>query len=196
MNFAWTFALVSFISAGAGAYLGGYLRKKGENLATHEDIDKLVDQVAAVTQTTKTIEATISNEVWDRQRRWELKKEVLFAVAKSLAEIDDALVGLYSVKQLAQNKGGDPTWNETVVQAHKRFSTALTKFEEAKLLVGITCRKESDEAIRDFGLFAGQIGVCLTRKDLETYTTSQDELSRKLFKAMAAVRRELGIDGA
>ena len=35
------------VSAGAGAYLGTYLKKKGENFVTHEDIDRLVDQVGA-----------------------------------------------------------------------------------------------------------------------------------------------------
>lgn len=61
---------LSLVGGWLGAYLGSYLKKKGENLATHEDIDKLVDQVRAVTQTTKEIEAKISNEVWDRQKRW------------------------------------------------------------------------------------------------------------------------------
>jgi hypothetical protein len=45
---------------------------KGKNLATYEDIDKLVDLVEAVTTATKQIEARISNEVWDRQKRWEM----------------------------------------------------------------------------------------------------------------------------
>jgi hypothetical protein len=31
-----------------------------------------VDQVEAVTTATKQIEARISNEVWDRQKRWEM----------------------------------------------------------------------------------------------------------------------------
>jgi predicted alpha/beta-fold hydrolase len=57
-----------------GSYLGAYFKKKGENLATHEDIDKLVEQVGAVTKTTKEIEAKISDEVWDRQRKRELIK--------------------------------------------------------------------------------------------------------------------------
>ncbi len=47
----------SGLSAGAGAFIGSYLMKKGENLATHEDINKLVDQVKSVTQATKEIEA-------------------------------------------------------------------------------------------------------------------------------------------
>lgn len=52
----------------AGAYFGGYLRKKGENLATHEDIRKLTDQVAAVTTTTEQIKTEISDAAWNRQR--------------------------------------------------------------------------------------------------------------------------------
>ena len=39
-----TFGLLA-VCAGAGGFLGSYLKTKGENLATHEDIDKLVDQV-------------------------------------------------------------------------------------------------------------------------------------------------------
>jgi hypothetical protein len=38
MDLAW---VVPLVSAGVGAYFGGYLKTKGENLATHEDIDKL-----------------------------------------------------------------------------------------------------------------------------------------------------------
>jgi hypothetical protein len=40
--------LTTLASAFIGSYLASYLKKKGENLATHEDIDKLVDQVRAV----------------------------------------------------------------------------------------------------------------------------------------------------
>lgn len=58
---------LSLVGGWCGAHIGAYLKKKGENLATHEDIDKLVDQVRAVTQTTKEIEAKISDEMWDRQ---------------------------------------------------------------------------------------------------------------------------------
>jgi len=52
-------AVTTLVSAGIGAYLGAYLKKKGENLATHEDIGKLLDQVRAVTTITKEIEAKI-----------------------------------------------------------------------------------------------------------------------------------------
>ncbi|MGD0291317.1 MAG: hypothetical protein ABSC63_16915 [Candidatus Binataceae bacterium] len=58
-----------FILPAAGAFFGSYLKKKGENLATHEDIDKLVTQVSAVTVATKQIEAKITraSRVYERQ---------------------------------------------------------------------------------------------------------------------------------
>jgi hypothetical protein len=63
--------VTTFVASWVGAFFGSYLKKKGENLATHEDIDKLKDQVAAVTTTTKQIEAAISNEMWRRERKAE-----------------------------------------------------------------------------------------------------------------------------
>jgi hypothetical protein len=68
------------LGAGIGAYLGSYLRKKGENLATHEDIDKVLDQVSAVTKTTKQIEARISNEVWQKERKSDLQLKLIDSV--------------------------------------------------------------------------------------------------------------------
>jgi hypothetical protein len=56
--------IVTALVAGVAAYLGSYLKKKGENLATHEDIDKLVSQVSAVTAATKQIESQIRSSCW------------------------------------------------------------------------------------------------------------------------------------
>src|ERR1017187_3205456 len=86
--------VITAVLAGGGAYLGSYLKKKGENWATQEDIDKLVKQVAIVTQTTKEIEAKITNEVWERQRKWDLKREALFEAMKELATV------LYTIGRL------------------------------------------------------------------------------------------------
>ena len=52
----------TLISAFVGSWLAGYLRKKGENLATHEDINKLVESVSAVTKVMKEIESKISGD--------------------------------------------------------------------------------------------------------------------------------------
>src|SRR2546425_12333594 len=102
-------AVTALLGSGIGSFLGAYLKRKGENLATHEDVDKLVKQVAAVTQTTKEIEAKISNEVWDRQRQWEMKKEVLFAAAKQISAMEDALLDLNTAFRTAAASPSDST---------------------------------------------------------------------------------------
>src|ERR1039457_5932070 len=82
---AW--GLTTLVTAFVGSYLASYLKKKGENLATHEDIGKLVEQMQAVTQATKEIEAKISNEVWNRQKQWEVRRDVIFETVKQLGEV-------------------------------------------------------------------------------------------------------------
>jgi hypothetical protein len=52
-------------------YFGPYLTKKAENLATHEDIQNLVTQV----RETERVKADIADRMWDRQARWNAKKE-------------------------------------------------------------------------------------------------------------------------
>jgi len=79
------------LGAGVGAYIGSYLKKKGENLATHEDIDKLLIQVSAVTNATKAIEAKISGELWQRQKQWELRRDVIFEALKQVTEAQAGL---------------------------------------------------------------------------------------------------------
>ena len=91
---ALVFWVITAIVAGFGAYFGSYFKKKGENLATHEDIGKLVDQVRAVTITAKEIEANISDRSWNRQKHWEMKREAIFSVMASLGRADEALHSL------------------------------------------------------------------------------------------------------
>jgi hypothetical protein len=64
----YVFALLSLIGEWCGGYFGSYAKKKGENLATKEDI-------AEVTRLTKDIESRISNEVWVDQRNWQAKRD-------------------------------------------------------------------------------------------------------------------------
>jgi hypothetical protein len=172
-------AITTLISAGIGAYLGAYLKKKGENLATHEDIGRLVDQVRAVTTVTKEIEAKIFDEAWDRQKRWELKRDVLFEAAKGLAEIDDSLLSLKTVFHLEQQQGG-VNWLEAKVERQKRWIKAAAVFDETRVLIGIVCRAETIAAFEKFGLLASEIAAKLNT-DPNAYTISQNRPYEESF---------------
>jgi hypothetical protein len=138
---AW--GLTTLVTAFVGSYLAAYLKKKGENLATHEDIDKLVTQVAAVTITTKQIEERVSDEFWQKQKRWEAKRDAIFEVMRRLGECEAAtseLAAIYckignsdlniEIRQLFQGR---------VQKALDSHYEAMRQYGIAKNMATLTC---------------------------------------------------------
>ena len=188
--------LAALVGAFIGSYLGSYLKKKGENLATHEDIDKLVEQVRAVTTATKEIEAKTSIGVWDRQKRWELKREVLFETTKCIAAVKDALARLsavYETEETSQREGG-PERRETRAKAGAESSEAANRLEQAILLVDLACGPELKKGLLDFALFARRLSLQILDGRPETFMTSLNELVAKLDALRVEMRREIGVE--
>lgn len=77
------YAALSLLGGWFGGFFGAYFSKKGENLATKEDI-------AQITRVTKDIEAKISNDVWTRQRNWDMRREAAFGLVKELGSFSFA----------------------------------------------------------------------------------------------------------
>jgi len=187
------------LSVLASAFLGflaGYMKKKGENFATHEDIGKLVDQVSAVTKATKDIEAKITSDMWGRQKRWELKREVLFEATKKLADIEEGLLAIDSVLQV-ERKGGvvnSSDWAETKFKETKKWGDASSAFDESRQLVAMVCDKETAKAFDSFGMLVNQIAPRISAEsDGEIYRKSFQEREKLLAAIRALVRKELGI---
>jgi len=67
----WTIgqAAISALCAGFAAYAGGYLRRRGENLATKQDFDALLSQLAANTLLVETVKAEVGIQDW-AERQW------------------------------------------------------------------------------------------------------------------------------
>jgi hypothetical protein len=187
--------LATLASAFVGSYLGGYFTRKGENLATHEDIGKLTDQVAAVTRTAKEIEAQITSGLWDRQKRWELKREVLFEATKRLSEFSQALIYLKTLLDVEPSiEENNPAWLQSRNEGLKRFYAALGSMDETRLFVAIVCGRETAKSFDALGLLVGQIAAAINKRDRQIYDKSQPELSEKLYLVRVAIRKELGID--
>jgi hypothetical protein len=64
-------------------YFGPYLSEKAKNLATHEDIQKLIDQV----RETEQIKADIGNRIWHRQERWTYKRDLYIRLVESMTSL-------------------------------------------------------------------------------------------------------------
>src|SRR5665213_1700042 len=86
--------LLNAIIVGTGIYLRAYLDKKAENLATKEDFRDLKIQTAELRQTTKEIEAKIDDQLWNRQRQWELKRDIVLELVKVMKEFEQATLAL------------------------------------------------------------------------------------------------------
>ncbi|MFI5071663.1 MAG: hypothetical protein ACHP8A_12305 [Terriglobales bacterium] len=182
--------------AGLGGYFGSYLKKKGENLATHEDIGKVLDEVRAVTTTTKEIEAKISNEMWDRQKRWELKREILFEATKKLSSIENGLLSFHTFLRTKKSGGkgdDDPTWIRLEHGYVTQWQDVSKSFQEAEALVNISYSRELMSAFAEVGDLIRATAGKIAGGDQEIYAKTEVERNKKFIMAKVAIRKELGI---
>lgn len=187
---------ISLVGSGLGAYFGASLKKKGENFATHEDIDKLVATVSAVTQATKDIEAKISNHVWDRQRRWEMKRDALFALAQKLKAMEYALGNLHSTYTAAKDSAHETLHLDRKSEALAKWSGAQDMFDAAQSRAELVCRNEVKQAAHSAGLLIRRQAQELFQGNLQRYLQSLPELAAATSAVSREIRKEFGIDEA
>ena len=187
---AW--ALTTLGSAFLGSYLASYLKKKGENLATHEDLGKLVKQMEAVTTATKEIEAKISDQVWNRQRQWELRRDALLAAAKALGGCHQAITDL----AVAYKVGGDnPGLMQNQIDRQSQWNAVQTEFATStRLLVNLVAGKECRRAFSEFGSLTSDIVRKMVAGDVDAFKKSEKEFRTSYIAACSALRKELGVD--
>jgi len=68
------------------------LSEKAKNLATHEDIQKLIDQV----RETERVKSEISDRMWDRQTRWTYKRDLYVRIIECLTDLIGIASGITS----------------------------------------------------------------------------------------------------
>jgi len=156
-----TWGLTTLGTAFVGSYLAGYLKKKGENLATHEDIDKLVAQMAAVTSATKEIEAKISGDLWDRQMRWNQKRDIYGRLLDALDRIQMSLRRALAADEAFHIYHGETAKEaaEAFAQAQKDVAALTGEFIRATTLARLFASPDALsvlDQIRDCVLILGQ----------------------------------------
>jgi hypothetical protein len=174
-------------------YLGaGYLKKKGENLATKEDIQDLVAQVSAVTKATKEIEAAVSGDLWDRQKRWELKRDLMLEVATRVSDFTRELGALNAC--FAANLDEDSLG--FIDGFHKRLQSLLKtsyEYDEAVGRLVIVCDKTTALCLEEFRAISNLMSVKISEKDRTAYDLMRGELQQKSAALIRSIRSELGL---
>ena len=195
----WVIWALGIFVTGLGGFLAGYLKKKGENLAKKEDLDDLVKEVHAVTTTTKQIEAKISNEMWDRQKRWELKRDVVFDAARNIGATYDTLNAMWACHALPEDptKVGQLEYelmrSENKAKAAVAWGTASTSYDTTIGLVTITCSQELAMGLRELMIFMRRLAQKIPENP-KHYSDSLEEYVKRSRSVEALLRKELGVD--
>jgi hypothetical protein len=184
-------AVVSLI----GAFLGAYFKRKGENLATHEDLDKLVAQMAAVTEATENIKAAISDDVWDRQKQWEMRRDSVFEAARALGELDNALFELHFAYSLPIPDRQDLKANTLGKRKEKResFDSSNARIDGARFLADMVVGRRLDRALYECVNDMRSIATKILEGDAAYFMSAQTALAEKINAVNVAARNELNL---
>lgn len=185
------FWVVTILCSGAGAYLGAYLKKKGENLATKEDFRELKEQTRDLAQTTREIEARIDDQVWNRQRQWEMKRDILLELVRSMDSFDQAIRDLsVKIKSRTLSQKGD----ENFKKALGVWEETSREFEGNQSLAALVVGASTQNAVRQLSRELRDItGKILDGSQLDAYRDRQRTVVMNLLKIQDLVRREIGI---
>jgi hypothetical protein len=191
--------LLNIIMALIWSFLGTVVKKRAEGFATKADFAEMQKQTAELTKTTKEIEAKISSAMWDRQKRWEMKRETAFSMMKRVSGADDALTSMHSTYRYYQSlaQSGqivDATAKaEAFAIASKKWGKAADGYDRAVALMTIVCSNEACQALREFIIFTRRL-VPLIQQNPQIYLDSAREIATRLKAIQDLLRKELGID--
>jgi len=175
-------------------FLGSYSAKKGENLATKEDIREL-------TKAAEEIKAKISDDVWDRQRQWELKRDAIITVicdaGLSRRALDLAITSKLLPSIIPQT---DPEQvPQTDLDAFKKLGECRERFHRSLLVAQIIAKNEFIEHLKKIEKMLSQIlskGINSVLNSYSEYTRLTEDLDNEMNNAMNEARKELGIKDA
>ncbi|MGH9607374.1 MAG: hypothetical protein ACRD3N_16930 [Terracidiphilus sp.] len=178
-----------------------YGKRKGEIGAENENFRTLLEQVKETTEAQKRIEAKISDDVWDRQKQWEMKRDAAFDVIKSLGVLKNALRDLLEKYLQLKHSGAEQYRQGLNVNANRDIEEALRHFVLCKetfdvsqslaaLLVSTPLRTALEECI---GAVLVMRAITITPELERKWPQLQLELDQKISAVYELARNELGI---
>ena len=184
---------IGFAIAGWKAFFKAYYSKRGENLATKDDFNDLKEQTRQLTIATKEIEAKIDDQVWNRQRRWEMKRDAVVSAIQAMSASEDALMVACSFYQMWRK---DPT-NKLVTDGYQtetlKWKRKITIFESKRMIAKLICSDEFNAALAAVRLAIRGGMKQIMNKTIESYDDIGPSVSPAVHAAVMAARKELGL---
>ena len=165
---AWALSVI--VALFIGGFLKSYMGKKGENLATKEDI-------AELTRITKEIEHAVSTKAWTRQ----LKKEIAI----------EALRAIGLVRVTALPVAWASTADEHRGQAKNEYQAALFALLQFNMVISLAFGAELNIAVKEIV----NNSLDLTAKIAGGENTEElgEALEQQCKEVAASFQKELGI---
>lgn len=141
---AWGFWILTAIAA----YLGAYAAEKGKRRAAWEDKNQILEELAKTTRTLKEIEASISNDLWERQWRLNQKRDIYARLLESMSELE------LSVNVLSKYFAMQPTQHiSNEVDKHGERATQVGReLERAMAVAKVYFAPECNRGIQQPGI--------------------------------------------
>ena len=171
-----------------------YAGERAKLLAQFHNLDKLVEQTAKITETTKLIESRVSYDLWDRQMRWNFKRDIYIRLMEALGEALDVEGHSKLLEQIRRRGPQDP-----VLFASERDKLLLRQQEVKARLVRAVCvgplviSAESHQLLIETNAAIKKVNYDLPDFEFlsdHNLKVLQDALNRLLFTA----RKDLGIE--
>src|SRR5271157_697890 len=158
----------ALIGGSMSAYLRAYLEEKGKRLATHEDIENVLEEVRAVTRETETIKAQISADFWNRQAVWNQRRDLYVEVLQAIVDY----------RKLIVIDPVNAAWKT-------EYGSMLARLKRLLALSHIFLGADGRKA---FSTFYGQI------TELDTFDGAGDIIHTFEITLIRAARKDLGVN--
>lgn len=203
INVVWLLSILGALFI--GGYLKSYFSKKGENLATKEDIEKL-------TRVQEEIKTELSERTWSKQRHWDLKRDTALEVMRVFGELQQLLNTLFQELKpgddpeitaigVAQGVAAAMSAAEKLVEERKKllreYLLTMRKFWQAQGTVGMVFSADISKLMTDIQDALAHLISLLGQRDppfTEAEKTSRmTNLGLKKTLLTEAIRKELQI---
>lgn len=178
-------------------FIGSYAAKKGENLATKEDIEQL-------TKIAEGIKAEISDKVWDRQKQWELKRDAVIEVMRNASPLMGAMKEIETIFAFQYLNREEA--KRALSDALARWADYEKLFLKSLLVAQVFAGEELIESLQKLrGIirqeYEAYFAACVFENvtllaDLRTGSNLANALTEERNAALRAARKELDVKDA
>jgi hypothetical protein len=191
------FLFLAAVGGALGAWGGAYLAERGKRYATKEDFENILREQQRTTMATEAIKTEIAGGLWLEQRRWDQRRELYWALLRSLditARACSDYIPVYEQTEkmsASDDKSGEA--NQRYQQAYKALGAALTDLQSAGTLAAIILPPDvSDALARADEKFANLVlsERALTKNAVEILGVSLRQTHKQLIEI---ARKDLGM---